>query len=155
VCTPLLLWMAYLARVDLSPGETGTSNFALPFAGVRAEVAGDDGRDPRRRGWGSFARFSLLSLVALTTQLVVLLYLLDWRSAWWRMGIAYAGLMLVVGEAVWYGYPGATARVVLPMTFAFNILLPRTAWFWPLWVLGNASMLVGLSAMRVPWIWEV
>jgi hypothetical protein len=153
VCTPLLLWMLYLRQADVSPVETGHSNFALPFAAFlqkwQVTVA-----ELSASGWTSFARFSILSLVALTTQCLVLVSLLDWRSAWWRMGIAYAGLMIVVGEAVWYGYPGATARVVLPMTVAFNVLLPRVRWFWPLWIAGNGNILVGLSAMRVPWIWE-
>ena len=154
VAAPLLLWMAYLRHASFSPGETGYSNFAWPFAAY-AQKWSVTLRELSASGWNSFARFSILSLVALTTQLLVLLYLLDWRNAWWRMGIGYAGLMLVVGEAVWYGYPGATARVVLPMTVAFNILLPRTRWFWPLWVAGNANVLVGLSAMRVPGIWEM
>jgi hypothetical protein len=153
VCAPLLLWMLYLRQAEVSPVETGHSNFAFPFTAFvqkwQVTVA-----ELSAGGWDSFARFSILSLVALTTQFVVLVSLLDWRNAWWRMGIAYAGLMIVVGEAVWYGYPGATARVVLPMTVAFNVLLPSVRLFWPLWIAGNVNMLVGLSALRVPWIWE-
>lgn len=153
LCTPLLLWMLYLRGAQLSPTETGYANFALPFVALLGKWQVTI-RELSAIGWESFARFSLLSLVALTTQLAVLLYLLDWRSAWWRMGIAYAGLMIVLGTSVWDGYPGATARVVLPMTVAFNILLPQVRWFWALWVLGNASIPVGLYELRAPWIWE-
>lgn len=64
-----------------------------------------------------------------------------WRDPWWRVGIAYAGLMLVLGPAVWEGHPGAVTRILLPMTFAFNLLLPRLRWFWPLWILDNANLL--------------
>jgi hypothetical protein len=153
-CVPLLAWMLYLRHVDLSPAETGYANFAWPLVAFlqkwQTTVA-----ELSDAGWESFARFSVLSLIALTTQLAVLLALMDWRSAWWRMGIAYAGLMMVLGESVWDGYPGATARVVLPMTVAFNVLLPRVRWFWPLWVLGNASIPVGLYELRVPWIWTL
>jgi hypothetical protein len=40
------------------------------------------------------------------------------------------------------------------MTVAFNVMLPRLPWpsFVPVWVLGNAAVLVGLDAMHVPWV---
>ena len=46
-----------------------------------------------------------------------------------RVGVAYVVLMVVLGPDVWGGYPGAALRVVLPMTIAFNLLLPRTRRF--------------------------
>jgi hypothetical protein len=62
--------------------------------------------------------------------------------------------MLVLGDAVWEGHPAAVGRILLPMTVAFNVLLPRVRWalFLPLLVLGNASVVVGLDAMKVPWL---
>ena len=36
------------------------------------------------------------------------------------------------------------------MTIAFNVLLPRTRWFWPLAILGNLSAWHGLDAPGVP-----
>jgi hypothetical protein len=103
-------------------------------------------------GWDSFARFSLLGLVSLTTQCLVLLWQRDWRNPWWRMGVAYAGLMAVLGSAVWEGDPGAATRVVVPMTIAFNVLLTKHRWFWPLWALGNASVVHAVEVMRLPWL---
>jgi hypothetical protein len=91
-----------------------------------------------------------MALVALSTQAVVLLWMRDWRNPWWRLGFMYVGLMLIVGQAVWEGHPGAVSRVVIPMTLAFNVLLTRVRWFWPLWILGNASLLHGLEVIRVP-----
>ena len=61
--------------------------------------------------------------------------------------------MLVVGPAVWDGIPGAITRVVLPMTLAFNILVPRHRWFLPLWVLGNANLLHGPPELGLSWHW--
>jgi hypothetical protein len=51
--------------------------------------------------------------------------------------------MIFLGQAVWEGHPGAATRVLMPMTFAFNLLLPSTRWFWLLWVLGNVNVLDG------------
>ena len=149
--TPLALWVGYLWYTGLPPNAAGHRNFAVPFTGyvdkwfmtVRALSAD---------GWDSFARFSLLGLVSLTTQFLVLAWHREWRNAWWRMGMAYAGLMAVLGPAVWEGHPGAVTRVVVPMTIAFNVLLPQRRWFWPLWVLGNASLLHGVDAMKLPWL---
>lgn len=93
----------------------------------------------------------MLSLVALATQVVTLVSRPNWRNPWWRVGVAYIGLLLILGEAVWEGHPGAAGRVLLPMTFAFNILLPRNRWFWPLLILGNANMVFGLEEIRAPW----
>ena len=61
----------------------------------------------------------------------------NWRSPWWRVGITYALLMVFLGPGVWGGVPGAVSRVVLPMTCAFNLLLPRNRAFWPLAIIGN------------------
>jgi hypothetical protein len=151
VLTPLLLWIGYLWYMGLPPDAAGHRNFAAPFTGyvdkwvMTVRALGAD-------GWDSFARFSLLGLVSLTTQFLVLLWQRDWRSPWWRMGVAYAGLMAVLGSAVWEGDPGAATRVVVPMTIAFNVLLPKHRWFWPLWVLGNASVVHGVEVMRLPWL---
>jgi hypothetical protein len=147
---PLLIWVAYLAHLHLSPDDAGISNFSPPFVAYaatwRATVAA-----LAAQGWWSDARFSLLSLVGLTTQAAVLLWLRDWRNPWWRVGIAYVGLWTILGPAVWEGYPSAVTRVVFPMTVAFNVLLPRMRGFWPLWVLGNANVLGGLQVIRAPW----
>jgi hypothetical protein len=38
------------------------------------------------------------------------------------------------------------------VTFAFNMLLPGSRWFWPLFVLGNANILQGIQGLTVPWL---
>ena len=41
---------------------------------------------------------------------------------------------------VWEGYPGASTRVLLPMTLAFNVLVPRGRRWLPLLLVGNLSV---------------
>lgn len=57
---------------------------------------------------------------------------------------------MIDGPAVWEGDPGAATRVVVPMTVAFNVLLPRFRWVWPLWVLGNASAVHRVEEIQPP-----
>ena len=73
----------------------------------------------------------------------------QWANPWWRIGIVYCILMGALGPGVWEGYPGAATRVLLPMTLAFNALLPRARWFWPLYLSGNLTVLHGFEAIRV------
>ena len=150
---PVSVWMLYLwAGSHEFGGFAGLRNFAAPFSGYVGEwtvtVSG-----LREEGWDSFSRFSLFALIGVTTQAAVLLILRDWQNPWWRVGMGSVALMVVLGPAVWEGYPGAVTRVLLPMTFAFNAVLPRNRWFWPLFVLGNLMVLPGMEALRVPF-WE-
>ena len=158
VAAPLTAWMLYLVlgtplggASELVAGSRGISNnFAVPFSGYAAKW-GATVAELRDAGWDSYARFSLLALIGLTTQAVVLLAVRDWRNPWWRAGMGSVVLMAFLGPAVWEGYPGAVTRVLLPMVFAFNAVLPRdTRWFWPLFVLGNLALLHSLEALRLP-----
>ena len=148
VLVPLAVWVAYLSSLGLAPVEPGHANFGLPLTAYVGKWATTLG-ELRTENWLLPARTSLLSLVALTTQAVVLVRWWQPGSPWWRMGIAYVALLIVLGYEVWNGYPGAAARVVMPMTFAFNVLLPRARWFWPLWALGNVNVLDGLVVMGI------
>ncbi len=38
------------------------------------------------------------------------------------------------------------------MTFAFNVVVPRGRWFWPLVLLGNLSVLAGLETIHAPFV---
>jgi hypothetical protein len=38
------------------------------------------------------------------------------------------------------------------MAIAFNILVVKSRWFWPLWLLGNAGIIHGVDFMRLPWV---
>ena len=145
---PLALWMFYAWSTYAASGSTmGTRNFALPFTGYLTEWGVT--LSELREGSSSDAWFKLLALTSLGTQAVVLAASRAWTSAWWRAGIATCALMVVLGPAVWYGYPDAATRVLLPMTVAFNAVLPRNRWFWPVFVLGNLTIINGLDTLNV------
>jgi hypothetical protein len=153
IVAPLALWLLYLDRLELSPFVSQRETFSPPLVSFVGKWRATIG-ELRAEAWqGSLARLSLLSLVAMTTQAVVLLCWYRWYAhPWWRVGIVYVGLMAVLGPTIWAGYPGAFVRILLPVTFAFNILLPASRWFWPLLVLGNANILQGIQGMAVPWL---
>lgn len=58
--------------------------------------------------------------------------------------------MVMVTAPVWEGYPGAASRVVLPLTLAFNVLVPAGRRWLPVLVLGNLSVFAGLAEMDPP-----
>ena len=152
VVVPLLIWLSYLSVLYPSSGTAGLSNFAMPLTAYGAKWQSTIA-ELRVDGWDSFARFSLLSLISLTVQALYLCVRVQWAEPWWRVGVVYGILMVVLAPGVWEGYPGAATRVLLPMTLAFNVLLPRSRWFWPLYVAGNLTVLHGFEAIRVPGIW--
>jgi hypothetical protein len=153
VAAPIALWIAWLWLRGYE-AESGARNFAVPlsaYAGKWSDTLARMTSDPP----DPMAWYSLCALIALPTQALVLVWLAPhrWHDFWWRTGIAFAALMLVLGPAVWEGHPGAVTRALLPMTFAFNLLLPRGAVFWPLWVLGNLNLAHSLADLGVPLPW--
>jgi hypothetical protein len=140
----------YLKTRGLPADMSGARKIGLPLAAYLEKLVSTIGA--LRRGADHYVWFSLLSGAAPTAQAAVLAAYRNWSSPWWRLGAAYALLGLVRGPAVWEGHPGAAARVLLPMTIAFNVLLPGSRLFWPLWILGNLALVHGLEAIRVPWL---
>jgi hypothetical protein len=151
VVLPLALWLAYLAWArDIDPFDAGQRNFAPPLVGLV-------------RRWGqAFAEVNVTSVISLgvsglttviglTVQAVALVARPRWPDAWWRLGVGYVVLLCLLGPSVWEGHPVAAARTLLPMTIAFNILLVRYRWSWPLWFVGNLHVLEGLLLM-LPWL---
>lgn len=146
---PLALWLLCL-RVWLGEGgDLGARNFAAPFFGYihqwRAIAL-----QWHRQGLVSLATGGALMLVALLAQWLFFILRPQWRNSWWRLGVAYALLMSVLGDAVWEGYPGAAVRVLLPMTLAFNLLVPRGRRWIALLVLGNLPILLSADALKPP-----
>ena len=145
---PLLLWTAILSWRFGHGGETGARNFAAPFAGYVGKWAeiGVFARD--KPAWIVWR--SVFIHVGLTAQWAFFVLRPRWRDRWWRLGAAYAALLVVLGPAVWEGYPGAAARVLLPMALAFNILVPRGRSWWILLLLGNLSVFASPDWLRPP-----
>lgn len=147
VAAPLALWLVYLRSV-LGPTEPGPANFTLPLAGWAAKW-GEAVHRLRTEPDRYLALTVLLAHVALTVQAGYLLLRPKPPDRWWRLGVAYGGLMLLLGTAVWEGHPGAATRVLLPMTLAFNVLAvsARAAAGWL--VAGNLSVWSGVLVLWV------
>jgi len=137
---PLALWSLYVQqRFAPAPGSEGLGNFTWPLLGLLTQ-AKYSLREVSLGNLDSRYTFGLIGIVGLGTQAWGL-----WRnplpqSPWWRIGAAYSILLIFLSPWVWSGY-WAACRAVLPMTIAFNLLLPSTRGFWPLWILGNLTML--------------
>ena len=139
IALPLAAWVGYV-RWKFGPAEDpGLGNFTLPFAGFweKARLAGQEalGRDAGGLTWATAG-----VVIALAVQW--LFFATRWRPAdrWWRVGAAFALMMVFLSTPVWEGYPGASTRVLLPMTLAFNVLVPRGARWLPLLLVGNLTV---------------
>jgi hypothetical protein len=79
----------------------------------------------------------------------------EYLAPWWRVGAAYAGLMLLLDPVLANPLTGAITRVLLPLTVSFNVLIAgerRPAHFWTWWVAGNLHVLSALTVMPLkPW----
>ena len=146
VVAPLALWMTHLWLMGYTTENmAGVRNFAAPLSGYVTTWSGTVSEI--REGTSPWPWLKALSLIGLTTQAIGLVVLRNRHDAWWRAGIVSCVLMVFLGPAVWEGHPPAATRVLLPMTVAFNALLPNNRWFWPLFVLGNLSVLHGLAEL--------
>ena len=147
---PIVVWM-YVLNVWVGPGENiGPRNFAAPFAALGRKMeevvslysAGGNAR--------LIARCDAYVLIGTLAQFFFFAFRRRWRDPWWRVGAAYAVLMLFLGDAVWENYPSASARVLLPMTLAFNISVPRGRWWALLLLAGNLGILASADISKPP-----
>jgi hypothetical protein len=138
---PIAAWSIYASYRLPDPNDsTGMGNFTWPFVGI-AQQAGICLAEIAHGNWDGRFVMGLMAVIGLPLQAWVLWRRPDFASGWWRVGAAYALLILFLGPWVWSGY-WAACRALLPMTVAFNLLLPPdTRSFWPLWILGNSTML--------------
>lgn len=140
VVAPLGAWVLYLTATLGTGEDVGTRNFSLPFGGYLWAW---------REAWRQLQldlpwvgrSASLLVLIALTVQALFFALRPRWSNVWWRIGITYGALMAFLGWMVWEGQPGAAARVLLPMTLAFNLLVPRGRWWTAVLMAGNLAVI--------------
>lgn len=146
VAAPLAAWLGYV-RWRLGPADAGWANLSIPGSGLmgkwREVVTALSTVNDAPLVWTT-----LLATVGLTVQLGFIALRPRLDDGWWRIGAAYAVLLLFLGTAVWEGHPGAATRVLLPLQLAFNVLVHRTraAFLWL--ILGNLSVLAGFVAIR-------
>lgn len=138
---PIIVWSIYVnSRFSNSTGTTGAGNFTWPLLGI-VQQTGVCIAEIAKGNWDGRYSMGLLATIGLSTQAWVLWRRPEFQSSWWRVGAAYAVLILFLGPWVWSGY-WAACRALLPMTIGFNVLLPaQTRSFWPLWILGNSTLL--------------
>jgi hypothetical protein len=153
IVMPLLLWQDYLWSIYRGTSASAGLNHITPpllayLAKWRTTVD-----NLAVHGVFSPAGWTALTVLSLTVQVAFLAVAArQWREPWWRLAVAFAMLMFVVHDAVWEGYPGAITRVVLPLTFGFNVLLAK--WqgrgFWAWFALGNLHVIAGLQVLPLP-----
>lgn len=140
---PLAAWSLYVQHRFPDTGSgSGLGNLTWPLLGLLEHlktcvVALFSGNFDGRYSMGFIAVLGFL------VQIVVLWRSPLPRSAWWRIGAVYSVLFVLLSPWVWSGY-WAACRALLPMTVAFNLLLPARRHFWPLWLLGNFTLLHAL-----------
>ncbi len=137
---PIGLWSLYVHhRFSGASFSAGLGNLSGPFFGLLVEArlclrevlsANFDGR----------YAFGLLAIIGFLIQTATLWRKPQFQSSWWRIGAAYSMLLPFLGTWVWSGYWSA-CRTMLPLTVAFNLLLPGNRNFWPLWIAGNLTLL--------------
>ena len=150
VAAPLLLWWFYLTWVFGSPSLGATGNLQPPLTGYLQKWIVTT-TELEAAGWTGPFKYSLFALVSLTVQVLYLASRTAWHEPWWRVGVTYGVLMIFLGDIVWAGYPGSAARILLPMTFAFNLCLPAYSprrWFWPLCILGNLTVIQTVAELN-------
>jgi hypothetical protein len=151
---PLAMWVAYLSLRFGPSAITGERNFALPFTAYghlwQATLDSLSGRSLLPLINWAPPLANLTMLLAVTVQFLYLVLQPQWQKAWWRVGLSFALLMVFLGDAVWEGEPSAAARVLLPMQFAFNVLVPARRWWLPVLLLGNLTMLIGPAMLEPP-----
>jgi hypothetical protein len=143
---PLAAWLAYV-RWRVGGGDTGWENFTLPGAGLagkwREALAATGTVADQPLAWAA-----LLATLAVTVQAAYFMVRPQPSDRWWRIGASFTALAFFLGTAVWEGFPGAAARVLLPLQLSFNVLVHRTraplVWL----VTGNLSIFAGLLALR-------
>jgi len=147
---PLALWLVCLWVWLGTVGDSGARNFGLPLMAYLAKWR-ETLQLLRVDGLESYERFNVPVLIALLVQMLFFLLRPRWRETWWRVGAAYAVLMIFLGAAVWEGYPSAAVRVLLPMQLAFNIAVPRgDRWWLVLLLLGNLTLFSTPDLLKPP-----
>jgi hypothetical protein len=145
IALPLAAWLAY-CRVRIGPASPGQNNLGWPATGWVGRWL-ELGFALRMEQNHALVATSILTHLALTVQMLAIMWRPQPRDPWWWLGASYVGLLLCLGPQVWGGLPGAAARVLLPLTLAFNVRSVRTRSSLVWLLLGNLSCADGLLAL--------
>jgi hypothetical protein len=141
VVLPAVIWAAALRLVH---GPTSDSRAVqLPLAGFIRKL-GDLHAVWGKNGFDNALRDEILVVVALVVQVAFVLSRWQPKTVWWRLGAVFAVLAICLGWPVWQG-ASAAMRALLPLTVAFNILVPRTRRGLALLLAGNLTVLSAVT----------
>ena len=144
---PLLLWEDYLRSIYRSTIAAGADmQLTRPGRALFFTAGGIVGA-VRSLGLFSGAGLDLCIVGPLIVQAVFLAVRPRPAAGWWRVGLGYLLLFLVLDRVLLSPSTGAITRVMLPMTVAFNVLLFREfrpARFWGWFFAGNLHVIPGL-----------
>jgi hypothetical protein len=146
IVAPTLVWFDYLHAIYRSTVTQGLDQLSMPFIAYR-DAWVQALRVARRGGLFSARALPWLAILGVTVQAAYFVGMPKWRSAWWRLGLAFVGLMFVIKPEIWLG---AYARVLLPLTVAFNLSLPRDQRFWPIFLAGNLGLATSVRLLLTP-----
>ncbi len=122
VLVPFAVWLVY-ARLRLGDAASpGLPGLGWPLVGLSEKVLDNVTRLASPDHTFAYRLASLLCVIAIVTQSVYLFARPRPDSAWWRFGIGLAVLAVFASSAVWIDDKAYT-RVLLPLAFAFNLLL--------------------------------
>jgi hypothetical protein len=135
---PTVLWIAVLYHHYHLGG--GGRNLALPFVGLRGKIV-ELIAELKANGFDASIGGEMLVVVALTVQVAFIVSRPAPDVVWWRIGGVFAIFWSLLGFPVWESAPSAAARAVLPLTLAFNVLVPRSARGLAVLIAGNLTIL--------------
>ena len=154
IVLPLLIWADYLRAIYRSTIFAQTDQL-MPGTGLYGSWCNVLLEDVQASGLFSIQGVWLCLLISLAVQALYLIIRRNYSSPWWRIGIVYAALMVLLDRSLADPLTGAITRVLLPMTVAFNIQLADEArWsrFWPWFAIGNLHLLGANAVMPlIPW----
>ena len=145
VLVPLAAWQYYI-KTQIGSGASGLQNFTWPVVGWAGKLATQ---------WSEllfeFPHCSPLEMIAplsIAVQAATMFAWPAWSNRWWRLGIGFAILSVVIAQPVWASQ-SAYSRVLLPLTLAFNLVLLQHfeqgrlggRWYTILFWIGNVGLL--------------
>jgi hypothetical protein len=136
---PLLIWQDYLWSIYRTGSLSDQNRFTLPFVAYLAALRRASlalWHDPRNLA----AVLPFCVFFAFTVEAVYLIWRPRLSAPWWRLAIAYAGIMVMLDPTLWN--LGSVTRIVLPMTYGFNLMLAQHPGrgFWAWFATGNLQL---------------
>jgi hypothetical protein len=137
VCVlPIVVWTAILIAHyhAYSAGVFGVPGLWLP------KELSTIARLVRAKDW-TFAGDETFVVLTVLVQAGFLFARAEPARPWWRVGVGFAILAVCRGASYWDDALVGVPRTILPLTLAFNVLVPRTRGGLALLVAGNLTVL--------------